>query len=1096
MKFKTFLKSAIAGFTAFAMAATMMPASSLGSVKAASTDGNMILHWDMTLNEDGTLKDLSSKGHNGTSVGKVEFSKIDGIDVAELKGKDKNDPGHVIIPDGTIGNDMTEITVNMLVNITQSVKSSWMFCLGSSNTKYLYLTACSSQKGFLRGGAGNGNPGYSHESSIDGEEALTVNQWQNITVTYKDGGKFIFYKNGIKQAETDLSTGNAGEFQLKDLMTAADGLDGYMGHSFYTVDNYNDPEFQGKVADFRIYDKAMSQEEVTELYGDIDTMLKGLADNDFGPSDIDLKEEDCLGTNASKDAIETNLVLPSKTTIKGDTDPAKAATITKWTSSDPTAIKEDGTVTRSTSDKTVTLTATVERNGIKVDKTLTFKVLKTLTEEEAAQMDLDALYLNKIKDDIRGNIYLNTTGENGSQISWESSDESIISTKDDGKISAGKVNRAADKDSKVTLTATAVLNSSTATKTYECTVKKAYTTPETTDYIFAYFPYTSAGGRDERIYFGISEDGLNFSALNDKKFILESKYGTHGLRDPFIIRSHEGDRFFLIATDLTVAGLDQDGTHYPGQDWNENQVKGSQKIMVWESTDLVNWSEQRECKVAKDNAGCTWAPEAYWDDETEQYVVFWASKTGDDDYGRQRLYYATTRDFYQFSEPQVWIEEAGSVIDTTVLKVGEYYYRYTKNEDGKANKHGTPSKHVYCERSKSLTATEWEFVYKDSLAEGTDWAIEGPCIYKFNDDDRTNAKTLAALKDITLDDTKDIYGLIADRNGNYIFPGVSDDITTGKFSRLGDNKSAEVNGTSIYSMPEPIASHGTIMPITSEEYNNLRLKWDTQYKTAADTYVKQADAAEAELSLPATKVSSDMTLPSTTSNGAEITWESSNEAIIAPNGKVNRPSYKEGDAVVTLTATITAKSSDKAIRDQIRRKSFEITVEKRDQDVFTVTFNSKGGSAVKKQTVTDGQKAVKPKNPTKKGYTFAGWLNGSKAYNFNTAVTKNLTLTAKWTKVTVKTPSKPTLKNNKGKKIAVTIKKVSGAAGYQVTYSTDKKFGKKATKTADSKKNTLTLTKLKKDKTYYVKVKAYKKDSAGKKVYSKFSKVSSIKVKK
>lgn len=1091
MKFKTFLKSAIAGFTAFAMAATMMPANSLGSVNAASTDSNMLLHWDMTLNEDGTLKDLTGNNHNGAITGNVTPGKIDTIDVIDMKGtkQSEDNSGYATIPDGTIGTDVTEITVNMLVNITQSVKSSWMFCLGTSNTKYLYLTARSNQDEKMRGGVGNGTPGWEHESSIGGDEALAMNEWQNVTVTYKDGGKFIFYKNGIKQAETDLSTGNAGEFVLQDLMTAGDGVDGYLAHSFYQPD---DPDFQGKVADFRIYNKAMSDQEVTELYGDIENMLKGLADNDFGPSDIDLKEEDCLGTNASKDAIETNLVLPTTTTINGDADPAKAATITKWVSSDPTAIKEDGTVTRSTSDKTVTMTATVERNGISVDKKLTFKVLKTLTEEEAAQMDLDTLYLNKIKDDIRGNIFLNTTGENGSTITWESSDESIISTKDDGKISAGKVNRAADKDSKVTLTATATLNSSTATKTYECTVKKAYKTPETTDYIFAYFPYTET--KDERIYFGVSEDGLNFSALNDSKFVLESKLGTHGLRDPFIIRSHEGDRFFLIATDLTVAGLDQDGTHYPGQGWNENQVSGSQKIMVWESTDLVNWSEQRECKVARDDAGCTWAPEAYWDDETEQYVVFWASKTGDINHTKQRLFYATTKDFYHFSEAKVWIEEAGSVIDTTVIKVGDYYYRYTKNEDGKDNQYGTPSKRVYCERSKSLTSTDWELVHKNSLDVGGG-QIEGPCILKLNKDDVENAKQIASLKGFNMTGD-DIYCLMADATGKTIFPGLSDDITTGRFNVLGTEKAAEVNGTKLYSMPEPDASHGTVMPITSEEYNNLKLKYDAAYKTAADAYVKQADAAEAELSLPATKVSSDMTLPSTTSNGAEITWESSNEAIIASNGKVNRPSYKDGDAVVTLTATITAKSSDKAIRDQIRRKSFEITVEKRDQDKFTVTFNSKGGSTVKKQTVTDGQKAVKPKNPTKKGYTFAGWFNGSKAYNFNTAVTKNITLTAKWTKVTVKTPSKPTLKNNKGKKIAVTIKKVSGAAGYQVTYSTDKKFGKKATKTADSKKNTLTLTKLAKGKTYFVKVKAYKKDSAGKKVYSNFSKVNSIKVKK
>ena len=297
-------------------------------------------------------------------------------------------------------------------------------------------------------------------------------------------------------------------------------------------------------------------------------------------------------------------------------------------------------------------------------------------------------------------------------------------------------------------------------------------------------------------------------------------------------------------------------------------------------------------------------------------------------------------------------------------------------------------------------------------------------------------------------------------------------------------------------MPGPIASHGTVMPITSEEYNNLRLKWDAQYKTAATPYVEQVEAATAELTLPTGKVTSNLTLPVSASNGAMISWKSSNPAVIAADGTVKRPSYRQGDATVTLTATITARPDDITIRDQVRTKSFTITVGKKAQEIFTVSFNSDGGSSVKKQSVTDGKKAAAPKNPSKKGYTFAGWYNGKAKYNFNSAVTKNLTLKAKWNKVTVKTPSKPTLKNKKPKQLTITYKKVPGAAGYKVTYSTDKKFKKKATKTKELTKTTLTLKKLKKNKTYYVKVQAYKKDSKGGKVYSKFSKVSKLKIKK
>ena len=71
----------------------------------------------------------------------------------------------------------------------------------------------------------------------------------------------------------------------------------------------------------------------------------------------------------------------------------------------------------------------------------------------------------------------------------------------------------------------------------------------------------------------------------------------------------------------------------------------------------------------------------------------------------------------------------------------------------------------------------------------------------------------------------------------------------------------------------------------------------------------------------------------------------------------------------------------------------EIPVEK----TYTVTFDSNGGNVVPAQPVKKGAKAVKPTDPTRSGYTFNGWyLNGVK-YDFNTPVTGNITLVAKWT---------------------------------------------------------------------------------------------------
>ena len=63
---------------------------------------------------------------------------------------------------------------------------------------------------------------------------------------------------------------------------------------------------------------------------------------------------------------------------------------------------------------------------------------------------------------------------------------------------------------------------------------------------------------------------------------------------------------------------------------------------------------------------------------------------------------------------------------------------------------------------------------------------------------------------------------------------------------------------------------------------------------------------------------------------------------------------------------------------------------------YTVSFNSNGGSSVASQTVSQGGRASKPQDPTRSGYTFAGWEANGGIFDFNTPINSNVTLTAKW----------------------------------------------------------------------------------------------------
>jgi hypothetical protein len=202
--------------------------------------------------------------------------------------------------------------------------------------------------------------------------------------------------------------------------------------------------------------------------------------------------------------------------------------------------------------------------------------------------------------------------------------------------------------------------------------------PRYAGYLFSHFTGegTAAG---EQVYFALSQgnDPTRWRQLNGGQPVLTSTLGTRGVRDPFVIRSPRGDRFYQIATDLRI---------YGNGNWDAAQRTGSRSIVVWESTDLVNWSAPRLVRVSPDTAGNTWAPEAYYDESLGRYVVFWASTLyAADDPGHtgssyNRMMYATTTDFRTFSTAQVWVDKGYSTIDSTLIKHNGTYYRFTKDE--------------------------------------------------------------------------------------------------------------------------------------------------------------------------------------------------------------------------------------------------------------------------------------------------------------------------------------------------------------------------------------------------------------------------------
>ena len=222
--------------------------------------------------------------------------------------------------------------------------------------------------------------------------------------------------------------------------------------------------------------------------------------------------------------------------------------------------------------------------------------------------------------------------------------------------------------------------------------------------------------------------------------------------------------------------------------------------------------------------------------------------------------------------------------------------------------------------------------------------------------------------------------------------------------------------------------------------------------------------------------------PSNADNKA-VKWSSSNAkvATVDQNGKVK--ALKNGTATIKATAEDGSGVS----------ASCKITVG------YKITYKLGKGTNNSRNPEYYYNEKVNLKAASKKGYTFKGWYTDSKYTKKITTIAKsskkNLTVYAKWEKVVVKKGTVKKVTAFSGKKAKVTLQKVSGAYGYEIVYSTDKKFKKNVKKeivTGTSK----ILSKLTKGQTYYVKVRAYKNDSTGAKVYGSFGSAKKVKISK
>jgi beta-xylosidase len=181
--------------------------------------------------------------------------------------------------------------------------------------------------------------------------------------------------------------------------------------------------------------------------------------------------------------------------------------------------------------------------------------------------------------------------------------------------------------------------------------------------------FTSFRGNGDGLHLAWSTDAKHWDELHG--VFLKSQAGSGLMRDPFVLRG-QGRR--------------------GGRDYHMVWTTGwSDKGIGYASTqDFVHWSIPRYLPFMEDVNGTRncWAPEIFYDDTREEYMVTWSSsvdgrfrETESDVRMNNRTYYVTTRDFRDFSEPQVLIDPGFDHIDTTITKSGDRYLAIIKEGD-------------------------------------------------------------------------------------------------------------------------------------------------------------------------------------------------------------------------------------------------------------------------------------------------------------------------------------------------------------------------------------------------------------------------------
>ncbi|GAA4306859.1 hypothetical protein GCM10023163_32230 [Aestuariibaculum suncheonense] len=580
---------------------------------------------------------------------------------------------------GTIINqlDNFSISTNLFISSSYPLTGLGNFVWTFANSTNM----ATSQNGNIFFGANNSRYTISQthwtgESSLVIDQPLTTGRWINLTYTQLDGvGKIYINGNLEAQGSIPINPDSIGSTAYNFL-----GRSCYVGDQFLKTALYDN---------FIIYSGALNQTEVTSLSENIKP-LNNTLDN------LLLTEAYDNLLIPEADSVQSNLVLP-KLLNNGIT--------VIWQSSNTNLISSTGIVTRpaiGSNQETLTLTATLTLNNTSIIKEFAITVLPSYSDAESVQKDLEALTIMGNTNNIRERISLPIKTKQGSLVIWSSDAPDYLNN-------IGQIQQLSPYGSgkkRVILTATLIKGEEKASKTFEVWIAEK---ENRSAYLFSYFTGNDTNG--EQIRFAISNDGYNYTPLNNGKPIINSDTISikQGVRDPHILRGEDGNTFYMVVTDMKSS-----------EGWNSNRG-----IVLLKSNDLINWTHSTVNFPTKwpdewSNVLRVWAPQTIYDPEAEKYMVYFSLWTNDATSPYDRIYYCYANDDFTdlIGTPKLLFDRGTSSIDGDIVfnEEDQLYYMFFKNEALGGISQVT---------SSSLTATNGQ-------EPGSQWSIPSPSLQQTN----------------------------------------------------------------------------------------------------------------------------------------------------------------------------------------------------------------------------------------------------------------------------------------------------------------------------------------------------------------------------